>query len=412
MILVRDDLTLTLPERRIPRNALLAITLAALIPTALPGQSAISGSDVGPRVPAITGTVIDALTGKPLSGVNVILRGDLLVASFGDGGREPLRHETSTTSAGGRFGFPAKVESKAAGPLASISGLSLSVEGRASDGAGDPMRSPKVIVGTAEKKSYFPILVELIGDCENPGQVAACISLSPMGDVRVPLFPVVDDPAQCKQIANAEWSEKCRQLNTYRAAFVHLETIEQIRNDKKLCRSVDQGIASKQCLGELRREVRDRATAREGVIPQPGTLPPGEVLITSITGLVAGPVSVSRFDPFEEMTNYSISYKLEVAPADNPVTVTVAVGAREATSDDVASQLDSRQPIPVFFERSGVFEGHHVMVIDVGTVSMVAWSSGNRIVCVDFNGLMPAALPLASRRELIRRYMQKYPSSN
>jgi hypothetical protein len=363
------------------------------------GQSPASGSE-GARIPPISGIVFDPLAGKPVSGIEVAIRTELGVASFGDGGRETLRQASSTTSAEGRFSFPPEVEPRAALPLAGISALTLSVDTQ------EESLNPggEIMNGTLKNRSYFPIKVQLLGDCGGWWS-GTCISLPPMGDLRVPLFPVVDDPARCKSIGNSQWSELCRQLNTYRAAFVHLDTFEQIRNDKQLCRSVDQGHASTDCLNRLRLEVRGRTKltrASAGLVREPIE----NVVIRSIPGLVPG-FSTARFDSFDEAIDYEIVYEQDDAPYDHPVTVTVSVGAREPAGEDIATLIELSQVLPFTGARSAVFEGRRVMLLG----STIAWSSKNNIVCIGFSGLGPAALPLEARRDLIRLYMQKYPDS-
>src|SRR5580698_5606444 len=78
-------------------GVLLAILLLAIMPAETRGQSPV------PKTPALSGIVVDALTGKPVGGVDVTLRASLRVASFGGGGDKPLRYENSTTSPDGRF---------------------------------------------------------------------------------------------------------------------------------------------------------------------------------------------------------------------------------------------------------------------------------------------------------------------
>jgi hypothetical protein len=238
-----------------------------------------------PTIPAISGTVVDALTGKPVAGVDVILRASLGVASLGDGGPEPLRYENSTTSPEGRFYFPPKSEPKAAGPLSSISELSLSVnrvfvpvaemqalfptEGRRSDGNSDVTwlaqhatipeyvlsnSRTNVDLGRLSKASYFPASIQLLRDCFE--WAATCVSVSPVARVRVNLIPVFDDPAQCRNIRDPEDQERCRQLNTYRAAFLRMDTPAQLQEDKRLCESVDGGRISRQCLEQLSMQPR------------------------------------------------------------------------------------------------------------------------------------------------------------
>jgi hypothetical protein len=369
------------------------IVLAAL-PAAMWGQTGGSGT----TIPTISGVVFDAASGKPVSGIDVDLEGDLLRGGFGDNGNEPFREEHSTTLADGSFSFPAKVEAMAALPLVSVTGLSLAVN--ASPGS---VRNPTgSILNFPQKSSYFSMSVQLISDCVGLWN-AACISLPPMGEHRIPLIPVVDDPAQCKNIGNAQWREMCRQLNTYRAAFLHLGTLNEIQNDKKICRSVDQGPGSVDCLNRL------RGRARTGSVPQRAHEPAENVLIRSVPGLVAHSPMI-RFDPFDDAFNYQIAYAAGGVPSDQLASVTVSMKAWQPTDEDVATWVELHQPLPVASSKTGFFEGHRVSFAE--GASALTWSSGNNIVTVDFGVLTMIPLPLEIRRALIRVYMQKFPVSN
>jgi hypothetical protein len=81
----------------------------------------------GVRIPAISGQVVDAITGKPVANVDVTLRATALTASLFDGGRSSLRYENDRTSADGRFSFRSSLETKLMQPLTSMEGYWLTV---------------------------------------------------------------------------------------------------------------------------------------------------------------------------------------------------------------------------------------------------------------------------------------------
>ena len=277
---------------------------SGIIPVAILLGSTLGRADP-PTIPAISGTVVDALTGKPIAGVDVTLRATLLAGSFGDNGPEPLRRESRTTSASGEFYFPEQAEPKASGLLVSISEVSLSVNGGGglSPFPGDKSRFVQLRVG-----AYFPMSVQFLRDCDYEW-TATCMSVSPMARVRIALIPVLDDPVQCGKIHDPEIQESCRQLNSYRAAFLHLDTIAQLRAAKRLCESVDQGRLSQSCLDQLHTSAR-RTAAPQGTLTTPPEMdaPDKILIVTPVAGLIAGSPALVALDAFDETAAYQASY--------------------------------------------------------------------------------------------------------
>lgn len=413
-------------------TSLACVILASMLVAAAPQDTSVT-------VPPIAGTVVDAISGKPIAGVDVILRATLGVASFGDGGNEPLRYENFKTSSDGRFRFPAKAEPKASNPLASIHELSLSVNRvyysveqmrvinpsqswRTSDGGsnvawlaehgtlagGDPVRPTDrdISLGVLNNKAYFPVSVQFLSDCD---ESFSCLSL-PLGkDNRIALIPVLNDTPECQQIANRDTSERCRRLNTYRSALLHVENVQQIRAGKAMCRSLEY--LSTQCLQQLRGEVKARS--RVGPPADLAMPPPETILIGSIAGFSISPMGRPTFEAFEEAAVYTASYTPQTGPRF-PVNVAVSVGSREPTSDDVSIRMKASNPIWMdHAEQRGLFEGHPVvMVSGGGPVSLVAWSSANKIVCIEFSNWHLSGgveLSVEQKSALIRAYIQKYP---
>jgi hypothetical protein len=238
---------------------LIALASLLALPARLWAQPLPDGWPLGARIPAISGQVVDAITGKPIAGLDVTLR----ALSARGSGLDVLRYENSRTSLGGRFSFRTSLESKAGRPPTSIKGYWLSVNltfwsiawmntqspysDHKVDILGDPLFQAKAtrhfeftINGPrVNTKLYFPMAVQFRRRCIQTWN-ANCISFDETQNVPIPLIPTLDNPADCKKIKNEGLSEQCRQLNTYRSAFHHL--------DEALCRQVDQGQASKTCL--------------------------------------------------------------------------------------------------------------------------------------------------------------------
>lgn len=440
------------PARRSHGGILLATLFLATMPTALLGQNGSRRSARAPRIPAISGVVVDALTGQPIGGVDVVLRASLGVASIGDGGEEPLRYESNTTSANGGFRFPGRREPRAAGLFSSISEISLSVNrvfvsvaqmrslspterGRTSDGLSDVTwlaqhgtlgdanftNNPgsEFPFGRLDNRSYFPVSVQFLRDC-NYEWAATCLSLSPTANVRIPLIPVLNDPADCAKITDPESQQRCRQLNTYRAAFLHRETIAQVREGKRLCESVDEGRASRQCLEHLHNDVRLRRTPQRNLMPLPGMESIENALIPGpIGGLVAASPGVSSLDLFEGTVTYGTRYRSSATPSGLvPILALVNVFNTDASSKDIADWIAVNGSYRGGTERNEILDGNQIRDIERSTSSIVIWNSGRRIIILEFE--RPSVPPQFAREvdavaagwpDLIRAYLRKYPSS-
>jgi hypothetical protein len=425
-------------------GTLLAVLLLATMSTELRGQSGSPRTVGVPRIPAISGIVVDALTDRPVGGVDTILR-----AFLADNGT--LRYENSTTSADGRFRFPAKPEPRAAGFLSGIKEISLSVNRvfltsaqmrvldpftswSTSDGVSDvtwlaqhatlpdfhfgPNSGSESQIGRLDNRSYFPVSVQFLRDCIYEW-APTCLSLSPNTNVRIPLIPVLNNPADCVKIADPENQKRCRELNTYRAAFLHRDTIAQVREDKRICESVDQARVSKQCLAQLHNDVRLSAPPQGSLTPPLGMDSLEDVLIlTPVAGLVAGSSRLAHADLFEETAIYLAGYSSATERFGvDPVSVIVDVFSAEPTSKDLRARMADNGGFPPGSEKSETVDGYQVTTLERSASSVVAWPSGRRIVKLEFNrsGGVPRwdraiAAAAAGWPELILAYLRKYPS--
>lgn len=400
-------------------------------------------------VPALSGIVVDAITGKPISGVDVILRAERRSWS-----NEQLRHENCRTSAAGRFQFSASADSEIRGPLAGDLDVSLSVNGptnlsffslatvrTVSDiestlrlGSGIPSEHPSSEV-------YFPASADLFRDCDELWNVT-CFVPDTLTDMRIPLIPVLRDPSECRKIADANLSERCRQLNTFRAAFLHVDTFEQLRQAKETCKRVDHARISQACLERLHNYVRpiNSEPVRPSLLREFEpfekvlivTPPAGLELVKTSPGnkcnLAFNNPRLGDVDPFEEKASYFINYQREgsafpqqgqtwgamvwVAPATTPEERNAAL-ARALASTPSAAVVGTE-----------MFLGNSVSTVRLPSVYIVAWASGSNVISIQFSYLDAAivagwgeekvrksAITPEMEQQLIQAYLQKYPSS-
>jgi hypothetical protein len=103
--------------------------------------------------------------------------------------------------------------------------------------------------------------------------------------ITIPLVPVLDDPKKCKTIGEYDLRERCRQLNTYRAAFTHVDSYEEAKIGKRLCNEVDEGPIAKTCLYQLALYISNPGAYARPFQPQPSEKVPDGMFPDSVTDL-------------------------------------------------------------------------------------------------------------------------------
>lgn len=251
-----------------PRLASTLLLLAALAGLAI-GQPKPENWPIGARIPAISGRVVDAITGAPIPNVDVTLHANLL------GGNGFLRYENQRSSSEGAFSFPTSLESATAGPLSSIEAYWLNVnrtfgpQPRATDFSWEIAYYPLFNFSAPSNfragslvtdKTHFPMAVNFNRACASLW-IGGCINLGETSSITIPLIPTLDHPEDCAKIADRSLAAGCRQLNTYRAAFLHISTLAEVRAGKALRRQVDNARLSDQCLTTLHGYVRQPSSS-------------------------------------------------------------------------------------------------------------------------------------------------------
>src|SRR5258708_4714245 len=223
-------------DHRILRNIVLVLCLyAVLFPKFLFVTAQV--------VPPVTGRVVDAVTGQSIEGIALTLQ-----ASTYEGFSVHTQvKSTATSNPSGSFslsGFNHPVQTV----FDEIRAYWLTVNeefeatGQEENSAEtrilyNPMSNRRgVAVGDTR---YFPVTITFRQDGCVRLWVAACMYMTSRSDVTIPMIPVLEDVSACNRIEDESLREKCRQLNTYRAASVHVDSYEEVKENKKLCNDVD-----------------------------------------------------------------------------------------------------------------------------------------------------------------------------
>jgi len=142
-------------------------------------------------------------------------------------------------------------------------------------------------------KKYFPETITFRRDGCDLTWKATCAYHILSRDLLIPVIPILDNVKDCKKIENSDVGERCRQLNTYRSAFVHVDSYEEVQKGKKLCEEVDQGRIAKTCLDQLALYVANTAFDRPMKPQVNEPIPPG-VFPDTLAGV---PIIESRCGP-------------------------------------------------------------------------------------------------------------------
>ena len=399
------------------------------------------------RIPRISGEVLDALTGRPIAGIDVTLRvafretpGTLMPEA------EPhRRYENSRTSPHGRFEFNAAVVSGAGHftPIYWLSanrtfwspawmkkafGRDLDSDPYTDDVSYDVIQDPLFIIKfnaaylragpRVNNRAYFPMAAWFGEPCSQTWN-ANCLQFPFTENVRIPLIPVLDNPDDCRRIADYALAEQCRQLNAYRSAFRRVETIAEVRADRELCREVDHGPGSEACLKFLPVYIGNRLGYDRPPVRMREEIDPIEkvVILKPVAGMSVERWGVGELNPYRETVPYAVSYSAVKGPTSADVSV-IQLGPE----DTAQGYLTYITRIPGSVEHTESVEGNVIVTVDSSWYYRVAWISGNRVVSIDFThlalspGMDPALARTAEaspemRHELIRQYLLKYPSS-
>lgn len=238
------------PRNRGPRQTRrLGRTLVLVVPAALLFLLFVR------VIPPITGNILNAVTGAPVRGVFVTLQ-----TSHYEGWA--VHTEVRDSSTTGRFGgYFLKGSIGWRGlPFPDFRSYWLTVnEGTQPTGQEETSAETQVLYNPMTNRGgwsvgnerYFPTTVTFrLAGCERVW-AATCVHGFIWWGEPVLLIPVLDDVNDCRRIHIPSVRERCRQLNTYRAAFLHVASYAEMKKGKALCNAVDGGNLANTCLQQL-----------------------------------------------------------------------------------------------------------------------------------------------------------------
>ena len=228
-------------------------------------------------IPPVAGRVVDAVTDKPIQGISLTVQ---ISTYVGFSVHTEVKSATSSDSSGryslrgtkrpiGRISIPG-ANSQSNIPWDEFRAYWLTVnEGFEATGQEmgsaearilfNPMSDPKFDPVT--DKRYFPLTVTFPPLTIDPKQevcgrvwAASCIHMDSWSNITISLIPVLEDPKGCNTIGESSLRERCRELNTYHAAFLHVDSYEDVKVGKGLCNDVERGEhgwITETCLSQL-----------------------------------------------------------------------------------------------------------------------------------------------------------------
>jgi hypothetical protein len=206
-------------------------------------------------IPPVSGRVADAVSGNPIGGIALTLQ----ISTYEGFAVRTEVKSTATSSESHSFTL-AGWNHPAESPLGEIRSYWLTVnEGFKAIGTEENSAETQVLYnpmsnrsgGAVGDKRYFPLVITFRRDGCQRRWAATCMYLSPSSNITIPLIPTLNDPSDCNKIGVASLRESCRQLNTYRTAFLHVDSYEEVKKGKELCGQVDGGFISKTCMAQL-----------------------------------------------------------------------------------------------------------------------------------------------------------------
>jgi hypothetical protein len=232
---------------------------------------------IGWVIPPVVGRVGDAKTGKGVPGIDVTL--EYCQWKMGASVCADVAGRTRT----GRFGwffFPGAI-AWTWNPLELFQSSWLAVnEGNRGLLANSGGSSASLIVyrtindpaRSVANPNYFPItIMSHRRGCTTTWE-AACREQSFVWGFSIALMPVLQHVEDCANLRQPRLREGCRELNTYLAAFAHVDTNQEVQKGKELCGEVDHGELSKICLEQLDTYVANSSAG--GVVqPKPESIP-------------------------------------------------------------------------------------------------------------------------------------------
>lgn len=374
-------------------------------------------------IPTITGWVVDAVTGKPIQGISLTLQ----ISTYEGFSVHTAVKSVGSSDSSGRFSLPranhtVKVfipgPNGAKFPLDEIRAYWLTAnEGFEATGQEqgsaeaeilfNPLLDPKWPV---PNKRYFPLTITFPPLTINPkveecGRVwaAACMHVDSWSDVTISLVPVLDSPEGCNSITESSLRERCRQLNTYHAAFLHRASYEDMKIGKRLCEDLGHGWIRDSCLDQLALHSESQATE---ALPVPEGMFPDSIAGLAMQGKHCGPRL--KFSG-RVMCGAAYGSETKVAAAQVAAAHVATVQIEEFPEEEPSTKPPPWNPSYTDHNEAKITEeplaGGKVLRYHGPQFNSFYWHSGDRHVEVFFYQLIP------QEEQIVSYYLKKFPSN-
>jgi hypothetical protein len=356
----------------------------------------------------VSGRVADGVTGKPIQGISLTLQ---ISTSEGWSVHTDVKN-TANTNVSGRFSLAGAVH-PATSPWDEIRSYWLTVnEGFEETGLEENSAATQVLYNPMSNrrawavgdKRYFPLTVTFRPEGCDQAWAATCMYIESRTDIVIPLIPVLDDVYGCDAIGESSLKQKCQQLNSYRSAFAHIDTYEQVQEGKKLCAQVDQGPISAECLRQLPVYIANPQGYERPVVPSPIVPLPKGMFLEAIGDVPRINQSCGRLDIFTGRFLCFANY----GPKEYISWVHVQV---EEWPDSESEQNFFPIEKPQFTDykeatfRDEVLFGAKVRLYQGPQNTAVLWVSKNRFVQIVFSH------PIPEQQEFISHCLAEFPST-
>jgi hypothetical protein len=363
-------------------------------------------------VPPILVRVVDSVSGQPIAGIELTQR---FKADPTDQMPQP---QGKVTGSNGYAFFRPYVHWKGFAILSGVYGYTIKVNEYSM--AAEPWRREGDL-GPYQTATYFPTILETrCPNCELLWRVPypASQDLESSWFVTVPLIPVLDNPDKCSSIANPAVLKQCKDLNTYRSAFLHFDSLQDVENNKAICRRLE-GPGAKTCLDNLAaymanaRDITGQSRFKPRQMPMLPTLPPEQVLpFDTIAGLAIS----NRRTCCNNAFSGSVAYLGTYGWGDHQINVRIEDYLTEDAARQAFSALSStgfdRDPKSTTVEE--IRSGNRIIVHRTPHIKTTFgesgderdyWRSASKVI------LIYIFLPRPAYEEAVTKYLGRYPSS-
>lgn len=356
----------------------------------------------------VSGRVVDGITGMPIQGISLTLQ---ISTAEGFSVHTEVKN-TATSNLSGKFSL-AGASYPATSPLDQIQSYWLTVnEGFEETGLEENSAEIQVLSNPMSNrrdeavgdKRYFPLTVTFRPEgCERVW-AATCMYIASRTDIVIPLIPALDDVYGCNAVGESSLKEKCRQLNSYRGAFAHIDTYEQVQEGKKLCAQVDQGVMSAECLRQLPLYIANPQAYERAVVPSPIVPLPEGMFVQAIGQVPRFNQSCGMLDVFTGHFHCFANY----GPKEYMSWVLVLVD-EWPDSESAQNYFPIEKPQFTDYKEASlkdeVLPGGKVRLYQGPQITAVYWVSRNRFVQIVFSRSVP------EQHDFITRYLAEFPST-